>query len=422
MAVRHLSLAVDGAATGEPQACGLLHDMSTSGFRKAGHPPTLVAALLHFDVSFMIWVLLGVLGAYVADDLGLGPFQKGLMVAVPPLGGAAFRIVLGSLVDRVGLKRTGLVSLGLTMVPLLWGWLAAGTYLEVLAIGLLLGLAGGSFVVALPLVSRWYPPEYQGVALGITGAGNSGTLVAALTAPRLAEHVGWHGVFGLAALPVALAWVAFALLAAEPPRSAAPTGGLRALAREPDARWLCAFYMVSFGGFVGLSGYLPMFFVDRFGITKVAAAGFTALCAAAGSLLRPIGGAISDRVGGTRVFVGVLALVGGLSTVLSSQPSLALTVALLFTLLGALGVANGAVFQLVPQRYPSRVGAMTGLVGAAGGVGGFLLPFGLGALRAGTGAFAAGFVVYALVGGVSALAMMQRQRTWRAAWDLEVAV
>jgi NNP family nitrate/nitrite transporter-like MFS transporter len=163
--------------------------VQTRAFRSAGHLPSLSAALIHFDISFMVWVLLGALGAYVSSDLGLSPAQKGLMVAVPPLGGSAFRLIVGSLADRVGTKRTGLVTLALTLVPLTWGWLAGGTYGQVLGIGLLLGVAGASFAVALPLASRWYPPEHQGLALGIAGAGNSGTIIAALAAPRLAEHV-----------------------------------------------------------------------------------------------------------------------------------------------------------------------------------------------------------------------------------------
>src|SRR5687768_11872656 len=212
------------------------------GFRNSGHTPSLVAALVHFDISFMIWVLLGALGAYVASDLGLSPAQKGLMVAVPPLGGSAFRLLIGPLADRVGTKRTGLVSMGLTLLPLLWGWAGGGTYAQVLGIGLLLGIAGASFAVALPLASRWYPPEYQGLALGIAGAGNSGTIIAALAAPRLAEHVGWHAVFGLAAIPVMLAWLFFTVFAKEPPVTAPrPERNIFSLLEEADARWLCLF-------------------------------------------------------------------------------------------------------------------------------------------------------------------------------------
>lgn len=384
--------------------------------------PSLVASLIHFDVSFMIWVLLGALGAYVASDLGLSAVQKGLMVAVPPLGGSVFRLVLGSLADRVGTKRTGMVSMALVLVPLAWGGLAGGTFGQVLGIGLLLGVAGASFAVALPLVSRWYPPEHQGLALGIAGAGNSGTIVAVLAAPRLAEVVGWHGVFGLAAIPVALAWLAFGLLAKEPPRPSGRPGGILSLLAERDARWLCAFYMVTFGGFVGLAGYLPIFFVDRFGLAKVTAGGFAALCAAGGSFLRPVGGVLSDRRGGTRVLGGVLCVVAVCAVVLAALPGLAMTVVLLFVALGALGMGNGAVFQIVPQRFPSRIGAMTGLVGAAGGLGGFLLPFGFGALAQATGSFAPGFVLFAAVAASTMASVTWRQRAWRRDWELEVAV
>ena len=400
--------------------------MSAKGFRSAGHPPSLLAALLHFDVSFMVWVLLGALGAYVAADLELSSAQKGLMVAVPPLGGAAFRLIIGALADRVGIKRTGLVTLGLTLVPLAWGAFAGGTYSQVLGIGVLLGVAGASFAVALPLAGYWYPPEYRGLALGIAGAGNSGTIIAALAAPRIAEHVGWHATFGLAAIPVTLAWVGFAFLAKEPPRPVSTGPAVRSaslrLLGEPDARWLSTFYLVTFGGFVGLTSYLPIFFVDRFGLSKVTAASFAALCAAAGSFLRPLGGALADRLGGSRVLVGVLGTVGALGAGLALLPGLAATVVLLFLALGALGAGNGAVFQLVPERFPTRIGAVTGLVGAAGGVGGFALPFALGSLEGVTGSFAAGFVVLAAVATGAALTAVRRHRTWQETWDLEVAV
>ena len=396
--------------------------MHASSFRRAGHLPSLIGALVHFESSFLVWALLGALGAYVATDLGLSPAAKGLMVAVPPLGGAGFRLLLGTLADRVGAKRTGMISLALTLLPLLWGWLAAGTYLEVLGLGLLLGVAGASFAVALPLASRWYPPEHQGLALGIAGAGNSGTIIAALAAPRLAEAVGWHAVFGLASIPVALAWVAFVVLVREPPKPPTVAGSPLALVADPDARWFCCLYAVTFGGFVGLAGYLPLFFVDRFALHKVTAAVFAGACAATGSLLRPFGGALADRLGGTHVLLKAFALVAAAGVALSTTPPLAATTALLLVVTGALGVGNGAVFQLVPQRFGDRIGTMTGLVGAAGGVGGFLLPFGLGVLHQVTGSFGAGFLVAAAVAGGAWLAVARRQRLWHAQGRLELAV
>ncbi len=384
--------------------------MALSTRRDSGHTPSLIAALLHFDVSFMVWVLLGALGATIAKDLDLTSFQKGLMVAVPPLGGSVFRLILGPLVDRLGARRTGLFSLGLTLIPLAWGWLAAGSYVQVLGLGLLLGIAGASFVVALPLASRWYPPEKQGLAMGIAGAGNSGTLIAALAAPRIASHVGWHATFGLAAIPVAVVWVLFAVMAKEPPALAGqPSKGWRALLADGDARWLCGLYMVTFGGFVGLASYLPVFFVDRFGLSLAAAGGYTALCASAGSFLRPLGGFLADRLGGTRVLGVVLTSVAALTFALGLLPGLAATVLLLWSALGAYGLGNGAVFQLVGRRFPTRVGAMTGLVGAAGGLGGFLLPFGFGTLEGSTGTFAFGFLVVAAVAAGGALVVTRRR-------------
>ena len=390
--------------------------MSTKGFRKAGNLPTLIAALVHFDVSFMVWVLLGALGAYVAEDLGLNGAQKGLMVALPPLGGAAFRLILGPLADRFGIKKLGLITMTLTFIPLLWASVAGGTYVQILGIGFLLGIAGASFAVALPLASRWYPPEYQGLALGIAGAGNSGTVIAVLAAPRLAERYGWHAVFGLAAIPVALAWLTFALLAKEPPRPApvagGSTGGVFGLLKESDPRWQCLFYLVTFGGFVGLSGYLSIFYVDHFGVSKVVGAELTALGAVSASLVRPFGGAVADRISGTRVVRTVLFGVAALAGVLAFDPVLPVTVVLLVGVMALLGLGNGAVFQLVGSRVGRRVGAMTGLVGAAGGLGGFLLPFGFGVLTTATGGFGTGFLVFGLIALAAGFGARSRHRAW----------
>src|SRR4051794_2095907 len=245
--------------------------MATKGFRQAGHTPSLVAALLHFDVSFMVWVLLGSVGAFIASDLHLSAGQKGFMVAVPPLGGAAFRLILGSLADRVGIKSLGLLTLGLTLVPLAWGAFGATTFAEVIGVGLLLGVAGASFAVALPLASRWYPPEHQGLALGIAGAGNSGTVVASLLAPRIAEAWGWQAVFGIAMLPILISLTVFTLMAKDSPATVNRIGlkDYLGILKQRDSMRFCLFYGVTFGGFVGLASYLAIFFKDQYGLTKV---------------------------------------------------------------------------------------------------------------------------------------------------------
>jgi NNP family nitrate/nitrite transporter-like MFS transporter len=190
----------------------------TKDFLKAGHTPTLFAAFFYFDISFMVWVILGPLGVQIAQDLGLTPAQKGLMVATPILAGALLRMVNGVLVDHLRPKRAGLICQLIVIAGLAWAWLAGPhTFPEILALGVILGVAGASFAVALPLASRWYPPEHQGTALGIAGAGNSGTVLAALFAPVLAAAFGWVNVLGLAIIPLLIAFVVYVLLAKDAP-------------------------------------------------------------------------------------------------------------------------------------------------------------------------------------------------------------
>lgn len=169
-----------------------------------GHFPTLLACFLHFDFSFMLWVLLGALGIYISEALHLPPAEKGLLVAVPILSGSLLRVPLGLLSDRYGGKRIGVAMLAFLFLPLALGWQAGNNLPTVLGVGLMLGTAGASFAVALPLASRWYPPQRQGLVMGIAAAGNSGTVIANLLAPPLANLVGWHHVLGLAMLPLAL--------------------------------------------------------------------------------------------------------------------------------------------------------------------------------------------------------------------------
>lgn len=184
--------------------------MSFSKFAKAGHAPTLFSSFLYFDLSFMVWVLLGPLGVAIASDLKLDAAQKGLMVAIPVLSGAFLRVLAGLAVDRFGPKVTGLLFQLIVLAGLLFAWaVGVHSYDSVLMLGILLGVAGASFAVALPMASRWYPPEHQGLALGIAGAGNSGTALAALFAPGLAQSFGWNNVIGMAAIPLAVAFVIF---------------------------------------------------------------------------------------------------------------------------------------------------------------------------------------------------------------------
>lgn len=383
---------------------------------RSGDPGSLLAAFLYFDVSFMVWVLIGALGVLIAQDLRLSPTQKGLMVAVPLLSGAGMRILVGVLTDRFGPKRTGLWSLSVVLIPLCWGWWAAESFSELLGLGLLLGIAGASFAVALPLASRWYPPEHQGLAMGIAGAGNSGTIIAVLAAPRLAQFdgVGWHGVFGLAMLPVLATLIAFSWLAREVPRRL-PQRAATVL-REPDLWWFCGFYSVTFGGFVGLASFLGMFFHDQYGVGAVAAGTLTGLCVFAGSLIRPVGGFLADRVGGLTLLTILYGLLAVLFGCVGTLPPLYVVVSLLFLGMLALGMGNGAMFQLVPQRFADQIGVVTGIVGAAGGVGGFFLPSLLGALKDLTGSYGSGFWVFASFSLACLTAIATHHQRWALVW------
>jgi NNP family nitrate/nitrite transporter-like MFS transporter len=374
----------------------------TTGSRPTGHTKTLVAAFLHFDLSFFLWVLIGALGALVAKDLHLSPARKGMLVAVPILSGAIARIPLGFLADRLGARRVGIAMLASLYVPLALGALRGRTFGEMLVVGALLGTAGASFSVALPLASRWYPPERQGLVMGIAAAGNSGTVVANLTAPFVARAVGWHYALGLAALPLTIVLIAFAALAREAPkpdaRATAGRGVLesyRALARQSDLWWLAAFYAVTFGGYVGLTGFLPTFLCDQYALTPMKAGYVTAAAACAGSFVRPLGGWLADRVGAIRVLSFVFPAIAILYALAGTLPPLARGAVVFAALAASLGLGNGAIFQLVPQRFRAEIGLVTGIVGAIGGVGGFFLPTLLGNVKQAMGSYGTAFTLLA---------------------------
>ncbi|HEV2435426.1 MAG TPA: nitrate/nitrite transporter [Verrucomicrobiae bacterium] len=391
---------------------------TNTSFWKSGHLPTLFSAFLYFDVSFMIWVMLGALGNYIASDLNLNPAQKGLMTAIPLLGGSILRLVFGQLTDRIGPRKTGCIGLAATLLPLLGGWWWADSIDKVYCIGLLLGVAGASFAAALPLASRWYPPEHQGLAMGIAGAGNSGTVFATFFAPRLAEAWGWHAVFGLAILPLLAAAAVFVTLAKEAPGTVKKTKGAEFLAmlKERDTWLFSIFYAVTFGGFVGLASFLSILLHDQYTVSKVMAGNLTALCVMAGSVLRPVGGFLADRVGGIRVLVVVYGVVSLLALGVAQLPTLGVATVLLFFLMACLGIGNGSVFQLVPQRFGRHVGVATGILGAAGGVGGFFLPTLVGSLKQVTGSFAAGLMVLAGLAVVALVILAVVQSGWTGVW------
>ena len=388
-----------------------------SAFLKAGHLPTLIACFLYFDLSFMVWVLLGPMAVLVAHDLHLSAGQKGLMVAVPVLAGAILRIVNGVLVGQLHPRLTGLVMQLVVIAGLIAAWMIGiHSFQQVLLLGVVLGVAGASFAIALPMVSYWYPPEHQGMALGLAGAGNSGTVLASLFVPGLAVALGWRNVLGLAALPLMLVFVLFFVAAKNSPQCP-PRKGLKDYARilkSHDAWLLMFFYAISFGGFVGLSSFLPIYFHDQFGLSPIKAGYFTAACVFAGSFARPFGGALADRIGGTRSLSFVYLIVAGILFGVARGALPAAATLLLFVLaMAALGMGNGAVFQLVPQRFRQDVGLMTGLVGMTGGIGGFYLAASLGYAQQYTGSYAFGFSLFAGMALLAFAGIVSVRPRWR---------
>ena len=395
------------------------------GFLKAGHLPTLLAAFLYFDLSFMAWVILGPLAVQIAQDLALSPAQKGLMVATPVLAGALLRLVMGVLVDHLRPRRAGVIGQVVVLLGLAaaW-WLGVHSFAQVLLLGVVLGVAGASFAVALPLASRWYPPEHQGTALGIAGAGTSGTVLAALFAPGLAAIFGWNDVLGLLLLPLALAFVVYLAFAKDSPDCppAKTFAEYLKVLKIGDAWWFMLFYAVTFGGFVGLASSLTIYFNDQYGLSPIMAGYFTAACVFAGSLVRPIGGNLADRIGGVRslsVMYAVAALALGIVSVGLPAAWMALLVFVLAML--ALGMGNGAVFQLVPQRFKREIGVMTGLVGMTGGFGGFYLASSLGYAKQLTGSYQAGFLVFACLALLALIGLSSVKRRWRTTWGATLA-
>ncbi len=390
--------------------------MSSSDFRRSGHMPTLLTATLYFGVSSMIWLLLGALANSIAPDLGLSDFQKGLLVATPLLGGAFLRPVLGVMTDRVGARSTAMLGMWLTIPPLLLGWLWADRLESMLLVGLFLGVAGASFAAALPLASRWYPARFQGLAMGIAGSGNSGTALATFFGPRLALDWGWHAVFGLALIPLLATLGLFWLFAQDgpdqpPPRPITAYANVLSLG---ETWWFCLLYAITFGGFVGLASFLNVFFLSQYGLSKVEASNVATICVLAGAIFRPLGGHLADRFGGVRILTGLFLAVGMALVGMAVPPSLSLGTFLVFVAMAALGMGNGAVFQLVPQRFPREIGVTTGIVGAAGGLGGFLLPTFLGTIKQMTGGFGGGFLAFAIMGGLGgALGLAYASRGWQ---------
>jgi NNP family nitrate/nitrite transporter-like MFS transporter len=370
----------------------------------------LVLATVAFTACFYAWSIIGPLSPALQKHLDLSEFQTAEMVAVPVLLGSVLRVPLGLLADLYGGRRVFTVLMGFSVVPIAALAVWHGSLTVMITLGFLLGIAGASFAVGVVFVSGWYPPERRGFALGVYGLGTGGTTLTALTAPRLSDHWGLTSPFLVAAVLLLTVAVAFAILARDAQPPAPRVGRLRLLApltvfRTSARAWaLTLFYFLSFGGFVAMFLYLPKLLTGVHDLSKTDAGARAAGFALLAVLARPVGGWLSDRIPALRVLRVCFgaAIVLAVLLAFSYRHMVPLTAECL-TLAVFLGLATGAVFKLVPLWFPDRVGAVTGGVGAAGGLGGFFPPLVMAAVKSATGSYTIGFLLLAAVAGVALL-------------------
>jgi len=432
---------------------------------RSGDWRSLCASFLYFDTGFTVWLLFGPLAPYIGQHMHLAPAALGFLVAVPVLSGAILRVPLGHLYQAMDGRHIALMGIALSALTPLYLLLdpAVPTFTGLLLMGVLLGVGGASFAVALPMAGSGYAPKVQGLVLGLAAAGNIGAVLDGVLFPPLARHYGWQWamaavlpLLALAALAVfvwardrapkvgsrrralagffgSLAFLGLLVAAAHggwlgvtghPAILLLPVLGIlfvlallptdqRAVLRETDAWGFFLIYGITFGGFVGMSAYVTLFLISLYHISKVDAGLIMAFLAFTGATLRPLGGFISDRISGPRTLRYALMGIAFIDLVFTvSVPSRPLGVLLLFILYISFGMGNGAVFQIVPHRWPQRRGLMTGLIGAAGGIGGFYLPVVLGLAQQITASYQSGFAVFAGLALAAVVLVSARSTRW----------
>ncbi|WP_243883891.1 MFS transporter [Cellulomonas fengjieae] len=367
----------------------------------------LVLSTTGFLLNFWAWALISPLGGAYRESLDLTGVQQSVLVAVPVIVGSLGRIPIGALTDRIGSRTMFPVVTVATIVPVLFIGFVAETYAAMLVGGFFLGLGGTAFAIGVPAVNQWFAPERRGTALGIFGLGMGGTAISAFTTVRLTDTYGPEAPFVLVACVLAVYAVVAALFLRDKPGRAAPQGSFLArtwaTAKIPATGQLSLLYALGFGGFVAFSVYLPTYLVNAYDLTAGDAAARTAGFVVLAVAMRPVGGSLSDRIGPVPVLLVSFAAVGVLALVAALELSLMPLGTIAFLgLAAALGASSGAVFALVAQVAPAdKVGAVTGIVGAAGGLGGFFPPLVMGAVYDRTGDYSLGYVLLA----VSALAV-----------------
>ncbi|MBI2413379.1 MAG: NarK/NasA family nitrate transporter [Deltaproteobacteria bacterium] len=392
--------------------------MSMKGFWKSGHPPTLLMALLYFDMSFMVWMVNAAMAPFISQEFNLTAGEKGLMLSIPVFAGAFFRIPLGLVAEMVGRKFAAMVGLAITFVAMIYGFYFVHTYFEVLIMGGVLGVAGASFAVALPLGAGWFPPHRQGLAMGIAGAGNSGTIFAGLFAPPLAKAFGWNSAYGYFAIPIAVVMVLMWFFAKEPPdkmEKKSATEYLKVLG-EKDIWVFNVLYWVTFGGYVGFSSFMPTFMADQYGVSKVSAGQFMILIGFTASAVRVLGGWFSDRFGGIHVLTAIYIMIPVGAIGAATLPSMSVFFVFLVVMAGGMGLGNGSVFQLLPLRFPYAKALTSGIVGEFGALGGAFIPIVMGYSMNITGSYSGGFIIYGASSIIALGFLLFFQRKWTRSW------
>jgi NNP family nitrate/nitrite transporter-like MFS transporter len=364
--------------------------------QSSGNPWQLTLATGAFAICFAVFGSVSAMMPILKKAMGLSPIQVSVAVAIPVLLGSLGRIPLGIFTDRIGGRKVFSAVMALSIIPaFLMGWVSS--YWQLILCGLFIGIALASFSVGVGFVSGWYPPEKQGTALGVYGAGNVGQSLAAMGSPLLAASLGFKWGFWTFGLLLFIWLLIFWLNAENAPRKAPPKSFADMLKplRDKMSWVLSLFYFLTFGGFVAMSIYLPTFLTEMFKLTPQDAgmrtAGFVLLATA----MRPVGGILADKIGGRTILLSVFPFTALMALFLACPYMSTFTIGAL-GMAAAIGLGNGAVFKLVPEYFPQAVGAVTGLVGAAGGLGGFFPPLVLGAIRQSTGSFTWGFVFLAI--------------------------
>lgn len=430
---------------------------------KTGNWKALLACFLYFDTGFTAWVLFGPLAPYISKQLTLSPLQSGFLVAVPVLSASIARVTLGNLFQSVDGRRLALMGIALSSIPaLLLLFPITPTYTLLLALGSFLGVGGASFAIALPMAGSSYPPRVQGLVLGLAAAGNVGAVIDGFVFPSLAQHFGWQRATA-AVLPL-LALTAVAMLLWAEDRSAKSGSAKRAFVGfavsmlsivalvmlvnaglfgpgrtgqlllpvlgasvalavlprkyltvlgERDTWVVMLVYSITFGGFVGMSSYVSLLLTSQYQLSKVDAGMMMAALSFTGAMVRPVGGLIADRLSGVRVLLVLLVLIAACNATFALlMPPVQGAIALLLALYLCFGLGNGATFQLVPHRWRGKTGLMTGIIGAAGGIGGFYLPVVMGMAKESTGSYQLGFATFGVLAAVAFALVGVLHRQW----------